>query len=435
MLMTLSPQTKTLLHSLFPNLSSDMDQVNLSDIIQYLGNLPTAMDKSKNKHKTQLLTCLLQDIKLHCTNALLPKNSQAIKPNNESSKVGFLISMAVLIIIGCEGFDGIASILGLFALNPWITFAVACGVAVCSILLNRLMKILGEQKHYLEQQYSLIYDNALILEEALNSSQNQNPNEISEVIQFLRTANQLVLRDMERLNASKMHGARKAAQYGIMGFLCGIVFCGGFFTGQAVAFFLASLAVTTAVTAWPVLIPALCIGLAAVSIYIYQEFPTIKNAVRHWFGFAEEEAPHSVTHEQISKKLDVLKLRMDREKQRLDQATQIVALENEVATLKAGTGQQILLRGQQRLTTTQNSTGPIAQPLARSLSSSTVRSGLYAVAKPAPRLRLSGGLLAEVAMFDSRASLRPSDSLNSPKDHHDDNGEDVSISDSLAVTF
>lgn len=381
---SISSKTRNLLHSLAPDVSTANNQITLLEIIETLQSFGSSSKRAMlpsmvHKQHMQFLINILEDIRKNCTHMISAANADLGPTSHSSSRWGYWLSFAALLIIGCESFDGIASILGLFALNPWITLIVACGVCIGATLLNKLLNMIASQEHYLEQQSALIHDIAVYLEDLLNTNDNPNLTDFKELLKFLNDAQQIVNQELLQLKLSKKHIARKAAQYAITGFLSTIIFCGGFFTGQAVAFFIAGLFVATAATAWPVLIPAVCIGLLAATLYIVEQYPTIKNAIRHWFGFSVEGAEHAASPKHISQKLNVLESRMKREQQRADQATHITALEQELAALRRASGQPTAMTGIQIDISDSSDSSVIATrfPSIESVDSSLVENGFF----------------------------------------------------------
>ena len=266
---TLSLSTQQLLAILYPGVAIQNNSMAIADIIGLITELSAFSEqarKNQDKARNRIVMYLLEDVALYCSHILSSEKtlseSQQLSIASEqhkskSNRLGLWLSMAALIILGCESFDGIASVLGLFALNPWLVLLIACGVCVGSILLNKQLQMMGSQSHDFENQFVLINQIITSLETGLNENTPLDCNGLLELLEFLRGAKQYAFAEMNRQQYSRKYSIRKAAQYTITGFLSGIIFCGGFFTGQAVALFIAGLFTVTVATAWPVLISAI----------------------------------------------------------------------------------------------------------------------------------------------------------------------------------
>lgn len=281
----------------------DCDIVELDSIFSWFEN------KNKNESKdkqTQFLiealnAALLKDIR----NKILPKEKKEKDTNRRWGKVKFfLLAVAGTLFFGCEGFDGIITVLSLFKSIPTVAvFAIGTVFSLLSIIVFYSFDLLAISKHlgvkvskagelldnYLDQLKQI----KAIRESILIKYNKMSPVELEEVLRIIEV---LVKRHEElddarqKLKDALNNKGLKFAKIITAGIAGIIFFSGGYFAGQTVALSIAGLFLTTvATTFWPVVVVSLVVALAAFSVYWFVERPGIENLISRWVGLDKDK--------------------------------------------------------------------------------------------------------------------------------------------------
>lgn len=287
------------------NASFGLNQVatiERADLLKWLGERhPINNEDDTFFLMSSLKTSLLKDL----NNSLNPS-----APQKKSKKSGWsgkgkyaLLAIAGTIYFGCEGFDGVTAIMGIFSSIPTAAlFAVGTLFSVLSIIvfysfdLVEISKNLGVKSSdapklldVLLEQFKQIKTMRARLSKAANKTQEELENDLAMARMLLLMHQELnearmkikLALDNPYLKVGKMITAAVA---GI------IFFSAGFFAGQTVALAIAGLFVASiAATAWPVLVASIVVGLAALSVYWFVERPGIENLISRWRGLDKEK--------------------------------------------------------------------------------------------------------------------------------------------------
>lgn len=245
---------------------------------------------------------LLRDYKCHFKDKD-PDAKEKKKSGNWRGKLKLaFLAVAGTIFFGCEGFDSMTALLGIFHLPMLVTFITGTVFSLFSILVfygfdlmqisNHLgVKIKNAPKMldlYLEQ-----LTNARSLRRRIGSK--VKGAELSELQHYLKMLQVLQERykelrekgeDLDRLlNRVPL----KVAQF-VTAAVAGVLFFGGgYFAGQTVAMSVAGLFLASVTPmAWPVIAVSVLVGLAAFSIYWFVERPAVQNMIGRWMGLDKE---------------------------------------------------------------------------------------------------------------------------------------------------
>lgn len=274
-------------------------------------------------------------------------------PDNTNTNQTLLL-VAGVILVACEGFDGIATVLGVF---PAISGACIFGLSLLCSLLSLLIyygidllivstAFAVSLRHSTEmldvcvQQITLI-DN---LRHLINTSCDETQ-DVDTLVGLADCARMLMMRfnaqDGARQSVMRnlQNPALKFARALTTSFLGVIFFCGGFGAGQTVASVITGLVSMAALTATMATIGlGIIAGLAAFAIYWYVERYDIEAIVSRWFGLDNDKIavfaePQSV--ERARHKLSQLQHHIDNKLTLVDRATQ---LEDRLAGYEADVG-------------------------------------------------------------------------------------------------
>ncbi len=276
------------------------NEINALALVACLSKSIT-LDKKAQFLLESLHAALLQDL----FNSI-PDSSELsdnVEPQPNKAFFRFLTIAGTTVAI-CEGFEGVASILGLFPAIPpiaifmaGIAFAAVAVIVFCGFDLVTISQNLGVDRG---KSYQLI-DVLLEQVEQINKLREAvcircTLGNVEEQEELLQISNMLVKRyaalDSARskykadLNATSLIVAKSVTSA-----VAGIVFfAGGFFSGQSVALAAASLFTTSATAlCWPVVVASLLVGVAACSIFLFVQRPGLESLVSRWLGMDEEK--------------------------------------------------------------------------------------------------------------------------------------------------
>src|SRR3990167_5215806 len=242
---------------------------------------------------------------MRCALLKLPEDNLTEPQASTVNKLKFiLLSIAGALYFGCEGFDGITSILSIFQLpsvvvfTTGIVFSLLSMIVFCAFDLNQISKNLGITSKQAPQLIDLYLEQIKEIKairrhiDATYSSERTQEvlSQYQSTIDNMLSLHQSIIDKgkllQDAVENSLIQMAKMAAAV-IAGLL---FFSGGFFAGQAVA-----LAVSTmfmagiGATAWPILLPSIVVAAAAFAVYWFVERPSIANLVSNWFGLNQDK--------------------------------------------------------------------------------------------------------------------------------------------------
>lgn len=261
-----------------------------------------------------------------------------------------LLAIAGTIFFGCEGFDGIMSILSMTSLPTAAIFAIGLSFSFFSVFVFYACDLVEISKNldvdlssaskivdiYL-QEIEVIKD----LRKALDAGFSKKSRE--------ELASDLVLLDMLQAKYAGLDEARQSLKKALdnpwltffrhfTAAIAGVLFfSGGFFAGQTVAMAIAGLFLATVTpTFWPVLLASLIVGIAALSMYWFVERPVFENAMGRWVGLDKENIEKLCDDEEVDKEQCKLAALKEKMQIRYAELTRIQELEDQFGGLKSG---------------------------------------------------------------------------------------------------
>ena len=279
------------------------------------------------------------------------------KPRKEEKKADWvshlkfvLLAIAGTIFFGCEGFDGIMSILSMTSLPTAAIFAIGLAFSLFSVLVFYACDLVEISKNldvdlssaskivdiYL-QEIEIIKD----LRKALDACFSKKSRE--------ELASDLVLLEMLQTKYTGLDEARQALKKALdspwltffrhlTASIAGVLFfSGGFFAGQTVAMAIAGLFLATVTpTFWPVVLASLVVGIAALSMYWFVERPVFENAMGRWVGLDKENIEQLCDDDEVAKEQHKLMVLKEKLQIRYAALTRIHELEGQFGGLKFG---------------------------------------------------------------------------------------------------
>ena len=309
MTITLSQTSQDLISQLSKKnsgLSFDFQQLNSIELNTLLEWFEVTRQIEGDEENTFFIASLHASLLKDLNESLNPgkkKNSDQ-KSGGWSAKAKFaLLAIAGTIYFGCEGYDGITAIIGVFSSVPTIAlFAAGSLFSILSIVVFYSFDLVEISKNLevksadtpklldvLIEEFKQI--KALRLE--ISKTADKNSKQLAEHLAIA----ELLHKRHEDLNASRMklmealdNPYLKLAKTVTAGIAGVIFFSGGFFAGQTVALAIAGLFVSSvAATFWPVVLASVLVGLAAFSVYWFVERPGIENLISRWKGLDQEK--------------------------------------------------------------------------------------------------------------------------------------------------
>lgn len=301
--------------------------IKFKTLISWLSTDPIkSFEKSKKSQKIEFIlvslqTAFLRDLGLSMKGEYEKTEKKNNNNSSEMSKIKFLfLTSAGILITACQGFDGVVTMLSVFSLSPSIMLGIGFAFILLSVIVffgvdlvkvsNALGVKLSEYKlldAYLIQLQKIkvirkkINDYTLV---AMSQEDLQQLELILSMLQkrfmFLAVASKQF---DEALNSKNVQMIKTA----ISGVSALFFFGSGFFAGQSVALFIASLILDSVLpTFWPIIVFSALVGLAALSIYWYVERPGLEKLVTNWFGLNEENVQQLCDKNSLNKEIKKL---------------------------------------------------------------------------------------------------------------------------------
>ena len=249
-----------------------------------------------------LRASILKDICKHLnggTEPIIPKKKQSIWNKFKY----WLLALAGGVFFGCEGFDGITAILGLFSIPAIISLGVGILFSIFAVFVFKgfgLKQIADHLNVEFEEAAELIDNYVLqfneierinqtiqtLLDKVSHDLRQEDQQDEDLKLNSYRSLIQMFYGRLEYLRQQKQELDIARNDWGVnaikysMGAVTGVIFfSGGFFTGQAVALSIAGLFMTTSVTFPPIIAVSVLIGLAAFFVYWNLERPGIDRLI------------------------------------------------------------------------------------------------------------------------------------------------------------
>jgi ABC-type multidrug transport system fused ATPase/permease subunit len=283
------------------------EEIDSESLIAWLSECHKKSTDKKSRFDYEcLIVSLLDDLyDSYLTQAEVEKRHKETTPTR-LNQLGFsaLILAGSLVAI-CEGFDGVASILGLFEAIP--TMAVfAAGIIFSLLSLSlfygfELMEISAEAGVSLKKSRELLdvfleqVEHINLLKKMVEARYAKENLSADEREELRRIAVMLIARndalDEERKRYLSIFNSPtlKVARFITAGMTAILFFSSGYFTGQTLALTVAGLFLSSvAPTMAPVIAVSIVVGLAALLLYWAVHRSSLENLVGHWMGLSRE---------------------------------------------------------------------------------------------------------------------------------------------------
>lgn len=320
--------------NLCPSQVSELGQfgpsVDLEQLITWLCHeVSASIDLTEDsKQEMEFILSSLRAELLHDLCKAL-SNANPLKEAKEESSSEFatmklvFLALAGTLLTGCEGFDSITTMLGVLSLPSILILLTGLGFSLLSIVvfysydLIQVAKNLGvtiRDAPKLLDVYSHQMNEIKEIRKKIDSYQLATLS-VDELVRLKQTIVMLQIRFQSLIEASAqfdkaLNSANMQRIKLLITGLAGLLFFGsGFFAGQSVAMFVASLFITTVLpTFWPVILFSTLVGVAAFALYWYLEHEGLNKLVSGWFGLDEDKIEQLCDRNKLDKENDKLEL-------------------------------------------------------------------------------------------------------------------------------
>ncbi|EEZ96403.1 putative lipoprotein [Legionella longbeachae D-4968] len=232
----------------------------------------------------------------------------------------FFLTSAGILVTACQGFDGVVTMLSVFAMSPSILLGIGFAFILLSVIVffgvdlvkvsNALGVKLSEYKlldAYLLQLQRIKAIRKKINDYTLVAMSQEDLQQLELVLSMLHKRLKFLAVASKQFEEALNNKNVQMIKTVISGVSALFFFGGGFFAGQSVALFISSLVLDSALpTFWPVIVFSALVGLAALSIYWYVERPELEKLVTNWFGLNEEKVQQLCDKSSVDKEANKL---------------------------------------------------------------------------------------------------------------------------------
>lgn len=301
-----------------------LEEVDLGTVVSWLS---TPVDKNiaaKSELTTaSLCAALLKDIALSLPVDVAYKLEFEEKNEQGSKSTFILLVLAGVIVVACEGFDGITTILGIWTLPSLVVFLAGLAFSLLSIVIFCTFDLIQVSKHlgvnlfdgpklidvYASQLSEIKLIRRKIETYCLANLSAQKLTELENLLILLQLRLGILHKASKQFDLALNSTSTQIVKYIFSGMSSMLFFAGGFFAGQSVAAFIFGVLVTSVPSFWPILIISSFVGLAALVVYWYMERPELEKLISNWFGLNEDKIEQLCDTDKINKeetKLTVL---------------------------------------------------------------------------------------------------------------------------------
>ncbi|ARM34319.2 hypothetical protein GCS73_01695 [Legionella longbeachae] len=309
------------------NESLPSTSIQFKTLIAWLSTDPIrSFGKSKNRQKIEIILVSLQTALLRDLSLSMQGEYEKVerKGNNDSSRMSkikfFFLTSAGILVTACQGFDGVVTMLSVFAMSPSILLGIGFAFILLSVIVffgvdlvkvsNALGVKLSEYKlldAYLLQLQRIKAIRKKINDYTLVAMSQEDLQQLELVLSMLHKRLKFLAVASKQFEEALNNKNVQMIKTVISGVSALFFFGGGFFAGQSVALFISSLVLDSALpTFWPVIVFSALVGLAALSIYWYVERPELEKLVTNWFGLNEEKVQQLCDKSSVDKEANKL---------------------------------------------------------------------------------------------------------------------------------
>lgn len=192
----------------------------------------------------------------------------------------FFATIAGIVFVGAEGFDGMTTLLSLFIVAKapliigGIIFSMLVVIAFCLYDLHEVSKNLGVKLNYTSDIVDLFIQELRQIKLIKKELQNKDVTRLSlaeleqglHILSYIMAKNDALGNHFDKMKtATQSHVCVDLFQKMILCLMGGVFFATGFFAGKSIALFVASFFILSiSPAAWPILAAGIVIGIAAV---------------------------------------------------------------------------------------------------------------------------------------------------------------------------
>ncbi|WP_225316889.1 hypothetical protein [Legionella longbeachae] len=309
------------------NESLPSTSIQFKTLIAWLSTDPIrSFGKSKNSQKIEIIlvslqTALLRDLSLSMQGEYEKVERKGNNDSSRMSKIKFLfLTSAGILVTACQGFDGVVTMLSVFAMSPSILLGIGFAFILLSVIvffgvdLVKVSNALGVKlsEYKLLDAYLLQLQRIKVIRKKINdytlvAMSQEDLQQLELVLSMLHKRLKFLAVASKQFEEALNNKNVQMIKTVISGVSALFFFGGGFFAGQSVALFISSLVLDSALpTFWPVIVFSALVGLAALSIYWYVERPELEKLVTNWFGLNEEKVQQLCDKSSVDKEANKL---------------------------------------------------------------------------------------------------------------------------------
>lgn len=283
----------------------EKSEIKRADVVSWLQQ-KVDYDKKARFLVESLHAALLHDLHHSFLNIGDSHDKEEKKSASWFKKAQFIsLAIAGTLLAICEGFDGIASILGSFPAVPiGVVFVAGIFFSLVSVSVFYVFELvdisqrvgvnLGKSHQLLDvflEQVELIERLRIAVDDCY-ASEKTDTNERKELQQLIVMLS-FRYNALDKARQSYVSALNDPILKGVK-FVTTVVtaifcFCGGFFAGQTLALAVAGLFLSSVSAALaPVVVASALVGLAALSLYWFIERPVLADFVGYWFGLDKD---------------------------------------------------------------------------------------------------------------------------------------------------
>ncbi|MGQ3891494.1 hypothetical protein [Legionella sp. CNM-4043-24] len=314
-----------------PAISDSSEPVEVDELLLWLRLEQERVEGKERFLLESLYASFLEDINKSLLDDEKAKDRARVRQWRALAKLVFLMLVG-FIYFAAEGFDGIASLLGLTAMPAAPVFAIGLAVGLLwaglffAVQLMEISKDLGItiiNAPRLVHIYTHQVDNM----KAIRKKISQACDEMDEaqlksklaILQMLLSRMQTLDKARDVLVRASNNQLLTVGKYLFAAVAGGVIFCGGFMAGQTVALVFGALILgAVSPTVWPVILFSVAIGLAAFSLYWFAGRQGIENLIGRCLGLDKGKVDAFCNKELVDKENKKLNLLSDRLSNRLD---------------------------------------------------------------------------------------------------------------------
>lgn len=276
----------------------------LTELLEYLTPKSPEENSQLKFLQQSLQSSLIRDLAESVDKNWNPAVQPDLSKKSSNRWKYILLAVAGTIFFGCEGFDGITAIFGIFSLPAFIGIAAGSIFSIVSIGVFHGFGLMQIAEHLnIDRKNAPHVVDELVKEldgiEAVTSSISRklavldrsvdNIDDIIRLKALLLKRLSRVEKEQKKLYAALEDPRLKTGKLAVA-IISGIIFfSSGYFAGQAVAQSIAALFIVASASFWPIIVAAVVVGLASLAVYWFVERPGIENLTGRLCGLDKDK--------------------------------------------------------------------------------------------------------------------------------------------------